>query len=159
MKAKGKVVSGTLAAAVIAASLPFIAKWEGVSLTSYRDVVGVWTICYGETKGVGPGQRHTAEECLAMLQKEVASYYSGVAACMANPAVVPVGVQASLTELAYNVGVGAVCKSTMMRKVNAGDYRGACDELAKWVKAGGRTWKGLVNRRADSKRALCLQGL
>ena len=94
-----------------------------------------------------------------MLQAEVASYYSGVAACMSNPAVVPVGVQASLTELAYNVGVGAVCKSTMMRKVNAGDYRGACDELMKWVKAGGRTWKGLVNRRADSKRALCLQGL
>ena len=159
MKANGKVVSGALAAAVIAASLPFIAKWEGVSLTSYRDVVGVWTICYGETKGVGPGQRRTAEECRAMLEKEVARYYSGVAACMANPAVVPIGVQASLTELAYNVGVGAVCKSTMMRKVNAGDYRGACDELAKWVKAGGRTWKGLVNRRADSKRALCLQGL
>jgi len=85
MQRKRKVVSGAVAAAVIAASLPFIAKWEGVSLTSYRDVVGVWTICYGETKGVGPGQRHTAEECRAMLQAEVGKYYAGVAACMTDP--------------------------------------------------------------------------
>ena len=77
---------------------------------------------------------------------------------MTNPDI-PVGVQASLLELAYNVGIGAAGRSTMMKLANQGKYVEACKELDKWVKAGGGRVKGLVNRRADSKVNLCLTGL
>jgi len=155
---KSKTIAGGAAAAVIALATPFIAKWEGVEYRAYRDIVGVPTICYGETRGVRMGDTATPVECRAMLQQGVAEFYAGVARCITHPAV-PVGVQASMTELAYNVGVAPVCRSTMMRRANAGDWRGACDELRKWVKAGGATVRGLSNRRADSKASLCLRGL
>lgn len=93
-----------------------------------------------------------------MLEEEVVEYYARVERCMTNDNI-PVGVQASMLELAYNVGTSAVCKSTMMRKANAGDYEGACNELSRWVRAGGRKVRGLENRRADSKERLCLQGI
>lgn len=153
-----KRVTAITAAAVIAMSTPFIAKWEGLKTEAYRDIVGVPTVCYGETRGVKMGDRYTKEQCLAMLQVGVSDFYAKLEPCMTNKNI-PVGVQASLLELAYNVGTGAVCKSTMMRLANQGKYKEACDELGKWVRAGGMRVKGLENRRADSKVSLCLKGL
>lgn len=149
------VATGASAALVIALATPFIAKWEGVRLEAYKDIVGVETICFGETRGVQMGDTATMQECVALLQEGVAGFYAEIADCMTNPKI-PVGVQASMLELAYNVGSRKVCGSTMMRKANAGDYAGACGELRKWIKAGGRPVGGLVNRRADSKQSLCL---
>jgi len=153
-----KKVSGAVAAAVILVATPFIAKWEGLETTAYRDIVGVPTVCYGETRGVQMGDNYTKAECMKMLQVAVGEYYSKLEPCMTNKNM-PVGVQASLLELSYNVGTGAVCKSTMMKLANAGRYKEACNELGKWVKAGGEIVKGLQNRRADSKAALCQKGL
>lgn len=154
---KKKIAAG-VTAVVIATATPFIAKWEGLSLVAYRDIVGVPTVCYGETRGVQMGDRYTKQECEDMLRKSVAEYYTKLEPCMTNKSI-PVGVQASLLELAYNVGVSATCKSTMMRLANQGNYKQACNELDKWVKAGGGRVQGLVNRRADSKVNLCLKGL
>ena len=145
-------------ALVIAMATPFIAKWEGVRLEAYRDVVGVPTICFGDTHGVKMGDVASMDECLVRLQNDVKAFYVEIASCMKNPNI-PAGVQASLLELAYNTGSGAVCGSTMMRKANGGDYVGACNELRRWVMAGGKRWRGLENRRADSKLKLCMQGL
>ena len=153
-----KKVSSAVVAAVILAATPFIAKWEGLETTAYRDIVGVPTVCYGETRGVRMGDSYTKAECMKMLQVAVGEYYSKLEPCMTNKNM-PVGVQASLLELSYNVGTGAVCKSTMMKLANAGRYKEACNELSKWVKAGGETVKGLQNRRAESKTKLCLKGL
>jgi GH24 family phage-related lysozyme (muramidase) len=153
-----KKVTGAVAAVVIATATPFIAKWEGLETKAYKDIVGVPTVCYGETRGVKMGDTYTKEQCLAMLQVGVAEFYANLQPCMTNPNI-PVGVQASLLELAYNVGTGAVCKSTMLKLANQGKYKEACDELGKWVKAGGRTVKGLENRRVDSKVTLCKKGL
>lgn len=150
--------NGGIAAAVIALAVPFITIWEGVELKAYRDIVGKPTICMGETKGVKMGDTATKQECLAMLGPRVAEFYAEIERCMTNKDI-PVGVQASLLELAYNVGSGPVCGSTMMRKANAGQYQGACNELRRWVIAGGKRIKGLENRRADSKHRLCLSGL
>ena len=157
MSLKNKV-SGAIAAAVIVTATPFIAKWEGLETTAYKDIVGVPTVCYGETRGVKMGDHYTKEQCLAMLQDGVSDFYAKLQPCMTNPNI-PVGVQASMLELGYNVGVSAVCKSTMMKLANQGKYKESCDELGKWVKAGGRTIKGLENRRADSKVTLCKKGL
>lgn len=157
MSFKTKVM-GVVAAAVIAMSTPFIAKWEGLSLVAYKDIVGVPTVCYGETRGVEMGDTYTKAQCDEMLRKSVVEYYTGLQKYMTNPDI-PVGVQASLLELAYNVGIKAAGESTMMKLANAGYYKSACKQLDKWVKAGGGTVKGLVNRRADSKVNLCLKGL
>lgn len=157
MSIKNKV-SAVVFAAVIATATPFIAKWEGVSTVAYRDIVGVPTVCYGETRGVQMGQTYTKEQCDTMLKKAVGDYYLNLQPYMTNPNI-PISVQASMLELAYNVGISAVGNSTMMKLANAGKYREACDELSKWVKAGGKTVKGLENRRADSKYNLCLKGL
>ncbi len=146
------------AALVTALATPFIAQWEGVRLTAYKDIVGVPTICFGDTHGVQMGDRATMAECEDRLAEDVLAFYREISACMTNPNI-PTGVQASLLELAFNVGGGKVCRSTMMRMANAGQYRAACEELHRWVRAGGKRIKGLENRRADSKRKLCLRGL
>ena len=153
-----KKLTAGVAAVVIATATPFIAKWEGLETTAYKDIVGVPTVCYGETRGVKMGDTYTKEQCLAMLQVGVSEFYAKLEPCMTNKNI-PVGVQASLLELAYNVGTGAVCKSTMMKLANQGKYKESCNELGKWVKAGGRTIRGLENRRADSKVTLCRKGL
>lgn len=157
MSLKKKVAAGA-AAVVIATATPFIAKWEGLETTAYRDIVGVPTVCYGETRGVKMGDTYTKEQCMDMLKVAVGDYYRKIEPCMTNKDI-PVGVQASILELAYNVGTGAACKSTMMKLANQGKYKEACRELDKWVKAGGQTVRGLQNRRADSKVNLCLKGL
>ena len=149
-------VAGASAAVVIALATPFIAQWEGVRLEAYKDIVGVETICFGDTHGVQMGDTATMEECVSRLQEDVETFYADIAGCMTNLDI-PAGVQASMLELAFNVGSPKVCRSTMMRKANAGDYPGACNELRKWVLAGGRRIQGLSNRRADSKRSLCLR--
>lgn len=153
-----KTITAGVTAAVIAASTPFIAKWEGLSLVAYRDIVGVPTVCYGETRGVQMGDKYTKAECEEMLRKSVAEYYSKLQPYMTNKDI-PIGVQASLLELAYNVGIHAAGTSTMMKLANQGKYKEACQQLDRWVKAGGGRVQGLVNRRADSKVNLCLKGL
>lgn len=157
LSAKSKTVGG-VAAAVIALSSSFIAPWEGKRNYAYIPIPGdVPTICYGSTSGVKMGDYKTDAECLALFQKEVGEFYAKIEHCMTNKAI-PVSVQASMLELAYNVGTGAACKSTMFKLANAGKYRAACEELGKWVKAGGRVVNGLVTRRNASK-AMCVRDL
>ena len=68
------------------------------------------------------------------------------------------GQKAAFLSFAFNVGNGAFCSSTLVRKANAGDMPGACAELSRWTYAGGKQLQGLVNRRA-AERKLCEQGL
>jgi lysozyme len=64
------------------------------------------------------------------------------------------GQKAAFLSFAFNVGNGNFCGSTLVRKANAGDMRGACAELSRWVYAGGKELPGLVRRRA-AERAMC----
>lgn len=138
----------SVGAAVIALATPFIASWEGKRNYAYQDVVGVWTICYGSTAGVKRGDYKTDAECTALLQREVGEFYGRIDPCLNDS--VPVSVQASALELAYNVGTNAACNSTMFRLANEGRYTAACAELDRWVRAGGQVVRGLVNRRNAS---------
>jgi lysozyme len=65
--------------------------------------------------------------------------------------------RAALYSFTYNVGTEAFSKSTLLKKLNAGDQSGACDELRRWKLAGGKKWKGLIKRR-EIERSLCLAG-
>lgn len=155
---KGRMIglAGASAAAVLAVAAAFIQPWEGRELVAYRDIVGVWTICDGDTNNVRPGQRATPAECDARLVDNLRRYSSQMRECMTRE--VPVKTEAAFLELTYNVGWGAFCKSSLVRKANAGDLRGACDELLTWIRAGGKVVRGLQNRRAAS-HALCLAGV
>jgi GH24 family phage-related lysozyme (muramidase) len=149
---------GILAGGGIALStaITFVGQWEGLRTTAYRDVVGVWTVCYGETKGVRAGESYSKAECDAMLARELVAYEAALDQCLTHP--VPVGMKIALVSWTYNVGAGAACRSTLVRKANRGDLAGACNELPRWNRAGGRVIRGLTNRRL-SERAMCHRAL
>ncbi len=142
-------------------AVPLIARWEGLRLEAYLDIVGKPTVCFGETKGVKMGDSYTEAECVAMLSREVQDYRERLHTHFTAKTIadrLPSKRDAAYTSLAYNAGVGAVGKSTAVRRLNGGDIAGGCQALGWWNKAGGRVIRGLVNRRAEEV-ALCLEDL
>ena len=154
--ARGPTERETLQVAV-----PHIAKEEGKRNVAYRDIVGVWTICYGSTRSVYAGLIMSDELCLDLLRNEVAEYRHGLHRYF-TPVTISTRLtperDAAYTSTAFNCGIGAIGKSTAVRRLNAGNIAGGCEALTWWNKAGGRVIRGLVNRRAREK-ALCMQGL
>lgn len=144
--------------AVAAAAIALVGAWEGLRTVAYRDVVGIPTVCFGETRGVKMGDRYTVEQCKVMLGDRLVEFETGIRRCMAEPDKVPDSVYVASISLAYNIGQRGFCRSTVVRRINAENYKGACDAFLMWVKAGGRTIKGLVNRR-KAEREYCLQDL
>ena len=149
-------ITGAAAAASIAIAIPLIGKWEGVSTTPYYDIGGVLTVCYGETVNVKKSDVYTKTECEQMLADRVPDYYNGAMQHVTYEDV-PVQIQAAITSFSYNVGVNAFKNSTLLRKLNKGDFVGACMELDRWVYDNGKVIKGLANRRKEEK-ALCFEG-
>ncbi|MFK4794684.1 lysozyme [Sphingobium sp. ZW T5_29] len=149
-----KVAGGGIAAAMLLA-VPLIAKWEGKRNDPYRDIVGVKTVCYGETRV--QMRRYSDAECTAMLHEAVKGFAEPVARCTPMIADRPYQLAAA-TSLAYNIGINAYCRSTADRRFDAGDFKGGCKAITRWTMAGGRVVQGLVNRRADEYR-LCVTGL
>lgn len=147
---------GLTAAGGLAVAL--VGGWEGLKLYSYRDVIGVWTACYGETRGIKPGMRFTKAQCDTMLIDGLEDFEAGMRACLTRPDAIPEKPYVAFLSLAYNVGTGTFCQSSVAKKANAGDLRGACDALMLYVNAGGRRIQGLVNRRT-AERKLCLEGV
>lgn len=141
--------------------------WEGTKNLAYWDSLGrVWTVCTGETKGVKKGDRYTNEQCAAMLYETLErDYRQPLQKCIKGYDRLPLSLQASLLDAAYNIGTGAICRSTAARRAEAGDYKGACGAVTWFNKAGGQTIRGLVLRRGygDAQRIgeleLCLEGL
>lgn len=126
-------------------------------LRAYADIVGVWTICDGDTRGVRPGMVETEAGCTARLERQLVAHAKPVLACVPGLKGRDNQLVASVS-LAYNIGTGGFCRSTAARRFNAGDWRGGCDAFLLWDKAGGRPVRGLTLRR-QRERALCLKGL
>lgn len=143
---------GASIAAAMALAFPLIAQWEGKRNDPYKDIVGVMTVCYGETRV--QMRRYTDTECNAMLQKAIEGFAGEV--LKVNPQLINRPIQlAAATSLSYNIGSSAYAKSTVAKKFNQGDYRGACEAFKMWRIAGGKVSQGLVNRR-NAEYALCI---
>ena len=122
-----------------------IKECEGLRLKAYQDAVGVWTIGYGTTRGVKPGQIITTDEAQELLEADVMRFEPEV------HRLVKVDLNSNqwdaLLSFTYNLGASNLASSTLLKKLNSGDYAGAASEFERWVHAGGRRLEGLVRRR------------
>lgn len=135
---------------VSAACLAGIAGYEGYRGEAYKDSVGVPTIGYGETAGVEMGEKTTPERALVQLLSSTEKYASAIRQCIHVP--LYQHEFDAYVSLSYNIGAGAFCKSTLVKKLNQGDFAGACNEIRRWNKAGGKVLPGLVKRREAEYR-------
>ena len=125
-------------------------KFEGCKLKAYRCPAGILTIGYGHTSAAGApevkeGMTITQQQAEDILKADLVKYEQPVAA------MVKVDLEQNqfdaLVDFAYNAGVGALKTSTLLKKINAGDFDAVPDELMKWTKGGGKVLPGLVRRR------------
>ncbi|WP_341667329.1 lysozyme [Alcaligenes sp. SDU_A2] len=151
MDLKTKVGAGVLAAAV-----SLVAAWEGRSLVAYADPVGIPTICEGYTHGVRLGDVATSAQCDVLTEQEVRKALAVVDG--STPGQLPDGMRVALASFVYNVGPGAYGGSTLLRRLRAGELKAACNELLRWVYAGGKKLRGLEWRR-QAERQICLSSL
>lgn len=138
---------------VLAAStLVGIAVHEGYTDEAIIPVPGdVPTIGFGTTVGVKMGDKTTPERSLARLLNEIEGVYAaGVKRCVTVP--LYQHEHEAMVSLTYNIGVSAFCGSTLVRKLNAGDYAGACKEILRWDKFKGKPLRGLTIRREAEYR-------
>ena len=139
--------------------IDLIRNFESLRLNAYDDGVGVWTIGYGTTKypngiRVKKGDTCTLEQAKSYMQHDLKKFEQTV-----NSAVnVPINQNQfdALVSLAYNIGSTAFKNSTLVKRLNEGNYKAAANQFNVWVNAGGKRMQGLVNRRA-AERTLFLK--
>lgn len=130
--------------------IDLIGQFEGLRLNAYDDGVGVWTIGWGTTiypngQKVKKGDTITLDQAKQYKAHDLAKFEKAV-----NDAVkVPLNQNQfnALVSLAYNIGVSAFTNSTLLKRLNEGNYNAAADQFLVWVNAGGKRMQGLVNRR------------
>ena len=134
--------------------IDLICNFEGKRLAAYDDGVGVWTIGFGTTVYPNGIKVMKGDTCTEAQAKTYMAHDLKKFEATVNKAVT---VQLNqnqfdaLVSLAYNIGTNAFSKSTLVKKLNANDIRGAADQFDVWVNAGGKRMQGLVNRRAKEK--------
>ncbi|WP_343545396.1 lysozyme [Sphingomonas paucimobilis] len=128
------------------AGLALIKTYEGCKLTAYLCPAGKWTIGYGRTTNVKKGDTCSQAQADAWLLEEYDAFESKVRALV--KVALTANQLGALVSFAYNVGVGALKDSTLLRLLNAADYSGAAAQFARWNKGGGKVLPGLVKRRA-----------
>ncbi|WP_256843248.1 lysozyme [Rodentibacter rarus] len=131
-----------------------IIRDEGERLTAYQDIVGIWTIGVGHTgfvdgKPVAKGMTISKEKSREILKADLARFENAINASVNVP--LKQNQFDALVSLAFNIGEGAFRRSTLLRKLNAGDYNGASQQFLVWKNAGGRVSQGLLNRRKREK--------
>lgn len=144
----------------VAILFAFLVTWEGVKQVAWHDPIdppGVNTVCIGHIEDVEVGDTYTKVQCEAMLEKDIPRYVKPVQACVTNFDAQPTLRKVALVSLAYNIGTRGLCKSSVVRKLNAGDVQGACDAFLLFDRANGRYIQGLHNRRV-AERKLCIKG-
>lgn len=122
-----------------------VAEFEGLRTKAYKCPGGVWTIGYGHTAGVRPGQRCTRLQAEAWLREDLAAAARGVEALGLD---LTQGQAEALVDFVFNLGIGALKRSTLLKFIRKGyateDIQA---EFRRWVYAGGEVQKGLVKRR------------
>lgn len=149
MMSKTRFAIGALA--LSASGLIGILNYEGFSDTAYIPVPGdVPTIGFGSTKGVKLGDTITPEKAIERAYRDIRNTESAIHKCVHVP--LSASEYDAFTSLAYNIGSSAFCSSTLVKKLNDGDYEGACAEIKRWVYVKGKVVPGLVNRREKEYR-------
>jgi lysozyme len=130
----------------------FVAKWEGWLPEAYLDTIAsppIWTIGYGHTGGVQPGERWSKAKGLAVLTKDL--LFAAQAVSRNIKVKLAVRQRIALISLVFNCGPGAVDGSELQQKLNAGHYLGAANEFLEWSHARGMVVEGLLNRRREER--------
>lgn len=139
------------ALALSASALVGIAVHEGYSPVAYRPVPGdVPTIGFGTTDGVKMGDRTDPVQALTRKLADVQRFEGALRQCVRVP--LHQHEYDAYLSLAYNIGPGAFCGSTLVRRLNAGDYAGACAEILRWDRFQGQPLRGLTLRRQAEHR-------
>jgi len=139
-------------------------RWEGMSLSAYPDPATKgepYTIGYGITSAAGvikvkPGMRITKAQADQYFKQALVKYENDVNSVLKRTPTQPQF--DAMVSLTYNIGIGNFRKSTVLRKFNAGDFKGAAEAFMLFVKADGKVMKGLINRRSD-ERDMFLSGM
>lgn len=131
----------------------FVAKWEGFLARAYLDTIAdppVWTIGHGHTKGVKPSDVVTPDQARRLLAQDLRDAAQAVDKLITAP--LTTRQRIALISFAFNCGSGALEESTLRKKLNKRDYRGAGDEFLRWNKAGGVEVLGLTRRRQAERK-------
>jgi lysozyme len=138
-------------------AVELIKHFEGCKLKAYLCPAKVWTCGYGATGAdVGRGTVWTQEDADDRLAKDLVKFERAAARMVRVP--VTEGQKSALISLMYNIGSTAFQESTLLKLLNAKDYRGAGAQFGRWTKAGGRSLNGLVARR-DAEAKLFMEGV
>lgn len=124
-----------------------IKKYEGLRLTAYKCPAGIWTIGYGHTGSVKPSDTITKARAEELLADDVAFAERAVNSVVTVD--LTQGQFDALVSFAFNLGGAKLAKSTLLRKLNAGDYDGAHAEFPRWNRSGGQILTGLTLRREE----------
>jgi lysozyme len=134
-----------------AEGLALIQRFEGLRLKAYLCPAGVWTIGYGHTGDVEPHHVITGHQAEVILQLDVERFEQGVER-LCTGLTLTQGQFDALVSFSFNVGLAALSRSTLLRRLRAGDTQGAADAFRAWVFAAGKKLPGLVLRR-EAERA------
>ena len=144
-------------ATAAALAISVIGGFEGLRQTAYPDPATrgqPWTICWGHTSHVTPGERASISECKALLLADLDREDNAIEKCI--HVAMPETREVAILSLAHNIGAAGVCKSSVVRDLNAGNVRAACDDFLKFDRAAGIRMPGLTRRR-QQERSLCLE--
>jgi lysozyme len=133
---------------------PIVASFEGKRNHAYRDAVGIPTIGFGHCEGVRMTDSITDEQAHELLRHDLEERLVQLRRWL--PEGLTANQQAACLSLAFNIGLGAFHKSTVLHRLHEGDIAGAAEAITWWNKAGGHILKGLVRRR-EMERELFLK--
>jgi len=156
-----KLRVGVAALTLSAAGMLSITSSEGFSEKAIIPTKGdVPTYGHGSTRKadgspVRMGDTITRQQAAELVNKDAGLFAAAIKRCVTVP--LTQGEFDAYVSLTYNIGAGAFCKSTLVKRLNAGDYAGACEEIKRWDKMGGRRLRGLTTRRLREYR-MCVVG-
>lgn len=130
-----------------------IKEFESLELTAYPDPgtgAEPWTIGYGHTKGVNKGDTCTVEQANAWLVEDAEEAWLGVLEIVKIP--ITINQLDALTSFVFNLGIGKLKSSTLLKKLNAGQIEEAADEFLRWNMAAGKVLNGLTRRRQAERK-------
>ena len=130
--------------------IPIIKQYERLKLEAYLCPAGIPTIGYGHTRGVKLGQKISAAQAEVFLDHDYEEAEDAVKRLITVP--LTDNQLGALTSFVFNLGEGRLLSSTLRRKLNTGDYKGAAAEFDKWVYSGSKKLNGLIARRAAERK-------